>query len=355
MTLELTRLQPTERNRATAKKLNGFREVLDEVNQLLAQAGDHHGRLQLHDRLVAQCAIVRAVLGDSSDIGCRRTLYSFAKALRILCDFAAKGLGAVTVDATKRTISGALMSDLTEDSSAGTWVGTLEAWLKTAQFIQTYESDLLSEVYLANLLKPEVSFRDALPYEPEPEPIMDEVVENPPAGAASELNIATAKNLRAVANSVANANALLGGWYGCSDGAIRRSNAVLCKAEVLRWMLDQSVCNGEQEPDRLPGMAASMAATALTARSEAGATVVMVQHFNGGIRFIAREGDLDAEETPTGSIWIGDFEAWRRVADFALSKLRMGADPGTLARALSEGPATALTGGRLLARKVTPH
>src|ERR1019366_6869523 len=203
MPLELTRIDPTERSRETATKLNGFREILDEVNQLLAQAGDHHGRLQVHDRLVAQCAILRAALGDSSDIGCRRTLYSFGRALRILCDFAAKGLGAVFVDATKRTISGALMSDLTEDSSAGTWVGTLEAWLKTAEFIQTYESDLLSEVYLANLLKLEVFFRDALPYEPEPEPIVDEVVETPPAGAASELNIATAMNLRAVANSVA--------------------------------------------------------------------------------------------------------------------------------------------------------
>src|ERR1019366_10626115 len=109
-TLELTRVEPTERSRATAKKLNGFREVLDEVNQLLARVGDHRGRLQLHDRLVAQCTVVRAVVGDSSDNGCRRTLYSFAKALRILCDFAAKGLGAVTFDATKRTISGALMS-----------------------------------------------------------------------------------------------------------------------------------------------------------------------------------------------------------------------------------------------------
>ena len=354
MTLELTRIEPTERNRATAKKLNGFREILDDVNQLLAQAGDHRGRIELHDRLAAQCAIIRAVLDDSNDSACRRTLYSFAKALRILCDFAAKGLGAVTVDATKRTISGALMSDLTEDSSAGTWLGTLEAWLKTAEFIQTYESDLLSEVYLANLLKPEVSFRDALPYEPEPEPITDLVIEDPHSVVASEQYAAAAMNLRCVANSVIDANTLLS-ERGGSDGAIRRSNAVLCRAEVLRWMLDQSVCNGEQEPDRLPGMAASMAIEALTARSEAGATVVMVQHFNGEIRFIAREGDLDAEETPTGSIWIGDFEAWRRVADFALSKLRMGADPGTLARALSEGPATTLTGGRLLARKVTSH
>jgi hypothetical protein len=171
MPLELTRIDPTERSRATAKKLNGFREVLAEVNQLLAQAGDHHGSLQLHDRLVAQCAIVRAVLGDSSDSGCRRTLYSFGRALRVLCDFAAKGLGAVTFAAAKRTVSGALMSDLTEDSSAGTWVGKLEAWLKTAEFTRTYRGDLLGEVYLANLLKLETSFREALPDEPEPEPM----------------------------------------------------------------------------------------------------------------------------------------------------------------------------------------
>src|ERR1017187_5704810 len=141
-TLELTRVEPTERSRATAEKLNGFREVLEEVNQLLARAGDHRGRLRLRDRLAAQCAVVRAVVGDSSDSGCRRTLYSFGRALKILCDFAARGLGAVTFDATKRTVSGALMSDITEDSSAGTWAGTLEAWLKTAEFIQTYESDL---------------------------------------------------------------------------------------------------------------------------------------------------------------------------------------------------------------------
>ena len=163
MTLELTRLQPMERNRATAKKLNGFREILDEVNQLLARAGDHRGRLQLHDRLAAQCAIIRAVLGDSSDNGCRRTLFSFARALTILCDLAAEGLGAIKFNATKRTVSGALMSQLNEASSGGIWVGTLEAWIKTAEFIRTYRCDLLGEVDLANLLKLEISLREALP------------------------------------------------------------------------------------------------------------------------------------------------------------------------------------------------
>ena len=350
-TLELTRIEPTERSRATATKLNGFREILDEVNQLLAQAGDHRGRLQLHDRLVAQCTVVRAVVGDSSDNGCRRTLYSFAKALRILCDFAAKGLGAVTFDATKRTISGALMSDLTEDSSAGTWVGTLEAWLKTAEFIQTYESDLLSEVYLANLLKLEVSFRDALPYEPEPEPIVDEVVENPPVGAASELNIATAMNLRAVANSVADTNALLGCGYGCSDGAVRRSNAVLCRAEVLRWILDESLSKTAQEPHGLPSIAASIAVRALTARSEAGAMGVIVEPFNAGLRFVPGERNLGVAGLPAGAVWLGDFEAWRRVAAFTLSKLRMGVDSAVLLCALSDGSASALTGRSLLRRK----
>src|ERR1019366_1372331 len=344
-------LQPRERNRATAKKLNGFREILDEVNQLLARAGDHRGRLRLHDRLVAQCAIVRAVLGDSSDNGCRRTLYSFGRALRILCDFAAKGLGAVTFDATKRTVSGALMSDLTEDSSAGTWVGRLEAWLKTAEFIRTYEGDLLGEVYLANLLKLGTSFQDALPDEPEPEPIMDEVVENPTAGAASELNIATAMNLRAVANSVTDANALLGGGYGCSDGAIRRSNAVLSRAEILRWILDESLSKTAQEPDGLPSIAATIAITALTVRSEAGAIGVIVEPFNAGLRFVPGERNLGVAGLPAGAAWIGDFEAWRRVAAFTLSKLRMGVDAGILLCALTDGSATALTGGSLLRRK----
>ena len=43
------------------------------------------------------------------------------------------------------------------------------------------------------------------------------------------------------------------------------------------------------------------------------------------------------------------FEVWRRVATFALVKLRMGADSGILVRALSDGPAKALTGARLRA------
>src|ERR1017187_2321771 len=308
-TLELTRIEPTERSRATATKLNAFREILDEVNQLLAQAGDHRGRLQLHDRLVAQCAIVRAVLGDSTDDGCRHTLYSFARALTILRDFAAKGIGAVTFDATKRTVSGALMSDLTEDSSAGTWVGKLEAWLKTAEFIRTYEGDLLGEVYLANLLKLGTSFQDALPDEPEPEPIVDEVVENPPGGAALDLHLATAMNLRAVANSVADANALLGCGYGCSDGAIRRSNALLCKAEVLRWILDESLSKTALEPDGLPSIAASIAVTALTGRWGAGAIGVIGEPFNACVRFVPYERNLGLAVLPAGAVWIGDFEA----------------------------------------------
>ena len=349
MTLELTRLQPTERNRTTAKKLNGFREILDEVNQLLARAGDHPGRLQLHDRLAAQCAIVRAVLGDSTDDGCRNTLYSFARALTILRGLAARGFGAITFNASERKVLGALMSDLTEDSSAGTWVGTLDAWLQTSKFILTYRDDLLGEVDLKDLLKREISFREALPDEPEPEPIIDEVVENPPAGAASELNVAAAMNLRAVANSVADANALLGGGYGCSDGAIRRSNAVLCKAEVLRWILDESLSKTAQETDGIPSIAASIAVTALTARSEAGAIGVIVKPFNAGLRFVPGERNLGVAGLPAGAVWIGDFEAWRRVAAFTLSKLRMGADSGVLVRALSDGPAKALTGARLRA------
>jgi hypothetical protein len=351
MTLELTRIDPTERNRATAKKLNGFREVLDEVNQLLAQAGDHHGRLRLHDRLAAQCAIVRAVLGDSTDDGCRQTLYSFARALTILRGLAAKGLGAVTFNASERKVFGALMSDLTEDSSAGTWIGSLDAWLQTSKFILTYRDDLLGEVDLKDLLKQETSFREALPDEPEPEPIVDEMVENPPARAASELHLATAMNLRAVANSVADANTLLGGGYDCSDGAIRRSNAVFCRAEILRWILDESLSKAVQEPHGLPSIAATIAVMALTARSEVGAIGVIVEPFNAALCFVPGERNLGAAGLPAGAVWIGDFEAWRRVAAFTLSKLRMNADSGVLIRALSDGLATALTGGSLLARK----
>ena len=347
MTLELTRLQPMERNRATAKKLGGFREVLDEVNQLLALAGDHRGRLQLHDRLTAQCVIIRAVLEDSNDDGYRRTLFSFARALTILCDFAAKGLGAITLNATNRSVSATLMSQRTEDSSAGIWVGTLEAWLKTAHFIRTYRDDLLGEVDLENLLKRDIAIREALPGEPEPEAIVDEVVADPPSGVASQY-AAAAMNLRAVANAVTDANAIVSDPGGL-DRALRRSNGILCRAEVLRWVLDESLA--AQEPDGLPNIAATMAVSALIARSEAGAIGVIVEPFNAGVRFIPDDSKFGVADLPAESVWIGDYEAWRRVAAFALSKLRMGADTGVLGRALSEGPATALAARRLLASR----
>jgi hypothetical protein len=343
---ELNGLRPMERNRAIEENLGVFREILDEVNQLLARAGDHRGRL----RLVTLCAIIGAVLRASDDGGCRRILYSFVRALTLLSDLAAEGHGAIKFDATKREVSCALMSKLTENSSEGAWVGTPEAWLKMAAFIGTYRDDLLGKVDLGGLLKLDIPLREALPEEPGLAPIVDQVVEDPHSVVASEQYAAAAMNLRCVANSVTDANTIVSGCGG-SDGAVGRSNPVLCRAEVLRWVLDESVSNTEQEPDGLPGAAASMAIAALIARSEAGATVVMVKPFNAGLRFIAREGDLDAAEIPTGSIWIGDFEAWRRVADFALSKLRMGVEAGILARALAEGPASALTGGSLLSRK----
>ena len=60
-------------------------------------------------------------------------------------------------------------------------------------------------------------------------------------------------------------------------------------------------------------------------------------------------GSLGAAGLPAGAVWIGAFEAWRRAAAFTLSKLRMGAASGILVRALSDGPAKALTGARLRA------
>ena len=131
--------------------------------------------------------------------------------------------------------------------------------------------------------------------------------------------------------------------------ALRRSSAVLCKAEVLRWILDESLSKTALEPDGLPSIAASIAVRALTARSEAGAMGVIVEPFNAGLRFVPGERNLGAAGLPAGAVWIGDFEAWRRVAAFTLSKLRMGADSGILIRALSDGPAKALTGARLRA------
>src|ERR1035437_6987269 len=133
--------------------------------------------------------------------------------------------------------------------------------------------------------------------------------------------------------------------------ALRRSSAVLCKAEVLRWILDESLSKTAQEADGLPSAAATIAVRALTARSEAGAIGVIVEPFNAGLRFVPGERDLGVAGLPAGAVWIGGFEAWTRVAAFTLSKLRMGADSVSLSLALSDGPASALTGRQILKPK----
>src|ERR1039457_2694823 len=230
---DLNGLRPMERNRAMEENFGSFRETLDEVNQLLVRAGDYSGRRQLLDRLVTQCTIIRAVLQASDDGGCRRILFSFARALTILSDLAAKGYGAIELDATKRKVGAALASMLSGGSADGKLVGTLGAWIETAEFVRTYRDDLLGKVD-PGLLKLDIPLREALPDEPGLAPIVDELVENPPSGAASELYAAAAMNLRSMANSVTDANAIVRGCGRASGGDFGRPNAVLCRAEILR-------------------------------------------------------------------------------------------------------------------------
>ena len=69
------------------------------------------------------------------------------------------------------------------------------------------------------------------------------------------------------------------------------------------------------------------------------------------MKYLDEPGNLGVAGLPVGAVWTGGFEAWRRVAAFALSKLRMGVDSAVLLCALSDGSASALTGGSLLRRK----
>jgi hypothetical protein len=69
------------------------------------------------------------------------------------------------------------------------------------------------------------------------------------------------------------------------------------------------------------------------------------------MKYLEEPGNLGVAALPVGAVWLGGFEAWRRVAAFTLSKLRMGVDSGILLCALSDGSATAQTGGSLLRRK----
>jgi hypothetical protein len=80
--------------------------------------------------------------------------------------------------------------------------------------------------------------------------------------------------------------------------------------------------------------AARIALEVLTTRFEEGAVGMVFRRQDKHVRFLGAEPVSGVAAVPAGAVWIGDFDAWYRLAEFVLRRLRLGNDGGSIRKAL---------------------
>jgi hypothetical protein len=79
--------------------------------------------------------------------------------------------------------------------------------------------------------------------------------------------------------------------------------------------------------------AARIALEVLTTRFEEGAVGMVFRRQDNDVRFLGAE-PVSGVAVPAGAVWIGDFDAWYRLSEFVLRRLRLGNDGGIIRKAL---------------------
>ena len=80
--------------------------------------------------------------------------------------------------------------------------------------------------------------------------------------------------------------------------------------------------------------AARIALEVLTVRFEEGSVGMLFRRQDNDVRFLGAEPVSGVAAVPAGAVWIGDFDAWYRLAEFVLRRLRLGNDGGIIRKAL---------------------
>jgi hypothetical protein len=79
--------------------------------------------------------------------------------------------------------------------------------------------------------------------------------------------------------------------------------------------------------------AARIALEVLTTRFEEGTVGMVFRRQDNDVRFLGAE-PVSRVAVPAGTVWIGDFDAWYRLSEFVLRRLRLGNDGGIIHKAL---------------------
>jgi hypothetical protein len=125
------------------------------------------------------------------------------------------------------------------------------------------------------------------------------------------------------------------------DAAVRRRTAsdffewadeVRNGADLVGWISQHAVPGTVTAETAVE--AARIALEVLTTRFEEAAVGMVFRRQDNDVRFLGAEPVSGVAAVPAGAVWIGDFDAWYRLSEFVLRRLRLGNDGGIIRNAL---------------------
>jgi hypothetical protein len=329
--MDLSEMSPMDRNRAVEGDLWTLQDILAEAYTRVGGTPDPVAHRRELTRLEALCAILRETSQMSGSKSSKRVLCSLVIALRQMQTATRMGMVGMDIQLDQDEVVWLPHSDMTEGFSSDThWIGTIEGWLRLAAFIRARRKGPLQDPKLATLFSWTSAHEADTFEEVSLKPISRELIDDSSWSRPGGQRPGTVANLSNFARLLRDV-----------DAAVRRRTA----ADFFEWA--DEVRNGANlvgwiSQHAVPGTvtaetaveAATIALEVLTTRFEEGAVGMVFRRQGNDVRFLGAEPVSGVAAVPAGAVWIGDFDAWYRLAEFVLRRLRLGNDGGIIRKAL---------------------
>jgi hypothetical protein len=319
-----------DRNRAVEGDLLTLQDILAEAYTRVGGSPDPVAHRRELTRLEAVCAVLRETSQMSGPKNSKRVLWSLVIALRQMQTAARMGLVGMDIQLDEDEVVWLPHSDMTEGFSSDThWIGTIEGWLRLAAFIRARSKGPLQDPKLATLFSWTTAHEADTFEEVSLKPISRELIDDSSWSRPGGQRPGTAANLSNFARLLRDL-----------DAAVRRRTAsdffewadeVRNGADLVGWISQHAVPGTVTAETAVE--AARIALEVLTTRFEEGAVGMVFRRQDNDVRFLGVE-PVSRVAVPAGAVWIGDFDAWYRLAEFVLRRLRLGNDGGSIRKAL---------------------
>jgi hypothetical protein len=320
-----------DRNRAVEGDLLTLQDILAEAYTRVGGSPDPVAHRRELTRLEAVCAVLRETSQMSGPKNSKRVLWSLVIALRKMQTAARMGLVGMDIQLDQDEVVWLPHSDMTEGFSSDTyWIGTLEGWLRLAAFIGARSKGPLQDPKLATLFSWTTAHEADTFEEVSLKPISRELIDDSSWSRPGGQRPGTAANLSNFARLLRDL-----------DAAVRRRTAsdffewadeVRNGANLVGWISQHAVPGTVTAETAVE--AARIALDVLTTRFQEGAVGMVFRRQDKDVRFLGAEPVSGVAAVPAGAVWIGDFDAWYRLAEFVLRRLRLGNDGAMIRKAL---------------------